>query len=318
MEQKLTKGEIIFQSSLIAVARFRCRPDNPRWFTQNVVPAGPILVFPRIPVMITYAGHEPIVADPSRVMMYNHHQVYSRKALNERGDECEYFCFNEALLRELVNEYDEAVEDRGSQVLKQTNTFCNSETYLLQRLIVNALCDGEVIDSLLLDEILIHLAQRVIGSAYQQENSNRKLKAIKTSTKRVHRDLCEDVRILIGNRFSESLQLEDIARELHTTPYHLCRLFRSHTGGSIHQYRNLIRLRQSLEPLAEGDKDLSRLALSLGYTSHSHFTSSFKREFSITPSIFRNHATVKELAGCKNSLRQALFHQQSSSLPGAA
>jgi AraC family transcriptional regulator len=43
-------------------------------------------------------------------------------------------------------------------------------------------------------------------------------------------------------------------------------------------------LRVALERLSEGDCDLTELALNLGFSSHSHFTDAFKREFGRTPS----------------------------------
>jgi AraC-like DNA-binding protein len=42
----------------------------------------------------------------------------------------------------------------------------------------------------------------------------------------------------------------------------------------------------ALEPLADGAGDLTRIALDLGFSSHSHFTAAFRRHFGLTPSAF--------------------------------
>jgi AraC family transcriptional regulator len=67
----------------------------------------------------------------------------------------------------------------------------------------------------------------------------------------------------------------------------LCRIFRRETGVTIHEYRTRLRLRRAVASFRDGDVDLLALALDLGYSSHSHFTSSFRSEFGETPSAIR-------------------------------
>lgn len=43
----------------------------------------------------------------------------------------------------------------------------------------------------------------------------------------------------------------------------------------------------ALERLAEGADSLSRLALDLGFSSHSHFTTLFHRVFGVPPSVLK-------------------------------
>jgi AraC-like DNA-binding protein len=47
-----------------------------------------------------------------------------------------------------------------------------------------------------------------------------------------------------------------------------------------------------LESLASGADDLTSLALDLGFSSHSHFTDAFRREFGRTPSEVRGSRTA--------------------------
>jgi AraC-like DNA-binding protein len=69
--------------------------------------------------------------------------------------------------------------------------------------------------------------------------------------------------------------------------FHLCRVFRSVTGGTIHQHREQLRLRAALPAVMESDDDLLSIGLRLGFSSHSHFTAAFRRRFTITPSALR-------------------------------
>jgi AraC family transcriptional regulator len=63
------------------------------------------------------------------------------------------------------------------------------------------------------------------------------------------------------------------------------------TGTSLHAHRTDLRLRAALEPLADPRSDLLELALSLGYSSHSHFTEVFRAAFGTTPSDLRSRLT---------------------------
>ena len=80
------------------------------------------------------------------------------------------------------------------------------------------------------------------------------------------------------------------------------RLFHRQPGTTLHAYRNQLRLRAALEPLTNPGVDLLATALDLGYSSHSHFTETFRRSFGITPSAVRGNLTATRVreTGTKN------------------
>lgn len=90
--------------------------------------------------------------------------------------------------------------------------------------------------------------------------------------------------------------MTEIAGAVHCSPFHLARLFRRQTGTSLHRYRTALRMTQALARLSQGESDLSRLAADLGYASHSHFTSVFRRTFDTTPNQMRRNLTAPHLA----------------------
>lgn len=104
------------------------------------------------------------------------------------------------------------------------------------------------------------------------------------------RDLAESTRNLLARGFRQPLHLDAVATSVGSTPAHLCRVFRKATGSTIHAYLTRLRLRAALEPLLDGTEDLSGLAFDLGFSSHSHFTFAFRREFGRTPSRWRDAA----------------------------
>jgi len=101
------------------------------------------------------------------------------------------------------------------------------------------------------------------------------------------RDIAEAVRELLARCYREDWSLSAMASRVGASVFHLARVFQRRTGLSLHQYRNQLRLRAALEELAGGEADLSGLALSLGFSSHSHFTNVFRRTFGCTPSAYR-------------------------------
>jgi AraC family transcriptional regulator len=67
----------------------------------------------------------------------------------------------------------------------------------------------------------------------------------------------------------------------------LCRSFRNVTGHTLHRQLTVLRLRASLEAVAERGQDLTHVALDHGFNSHSHFSAAFRREYGMTPSAWR-------------------------------
>jgi len=104
---------------------------------------------------------------------------------------------------------------------------------------------------------------------------------------------------VLARQMADPLPLADLARSVHSSAFHLCRVFRRETGLSLHQYRTRLRLRSALERLAGGDRDTTSLALELGFSSRGHFSDSFRHELGLSPSAFRQIATagrVRELS----------------------
>ena len=90
--------------------------------------------------------------------------------------------------------------------------------------------------------------------------------------------------IVLARCWREKLTLDQLARAVFSTPFHLARVFRRETGLGLHQYQTNLRLRHALERLAEDvTADLTMLALELGFSSHAHFTAAFRRAFQVVP-----------------------------------
>ena len=93
-------------------------------------------------------------------------------------------------------------------------------------------------------------------------------------------------RALLGASYTVNVSLAEIARHVECSPFHLCRMFKRHTGYTIHQYRTQLRLRHSLELLEREPSDILNTAIQLGFSGHSQYTKAFHLAFGITPSVF--------------------------------
>jgi AraC-like DNA-binding protein len=279
-----TIAQLIFRSELLNVGLFRCPPAYTR-FSDTGPATGHWLVFPRTSVRITHAGGEPIIADPNLVMFYNKAQEYCRAKLSDRGDICEWFDFAPSVIAAALQVYDPATADLTERPFRFTHTPSDARVYLRQRLVVEHLLNTNPPDALFVEEALLGVLDAVLRHAYQVRGVYPQ--ALGWEGQRRARAVSGAVQEVLNLRFQHAVTLTQLAGEVYSSPYQLCRLFRQQTGYSIHQYLNQLRLRTALEAVADGADDLTALALDLGYASHSHFTQAFRQSFGLPPSHLR-------------------------------
>lgn len=99
----------------------------------------------------------------------------------------------------------------------------------------------------------------------------------------VKRDIARRVTCLDTSRWT----LHDVADTAGLSPFHLARLFKTHTGMTLHTYRQQLRLAMALQCLQSGMRNLADLAAGLGYSSQSHMGFAFQHELGVTPAQAR-------------------------------
>ncbi len=294
MRELWVKGDglddrVVYQGRRVWIGRFRC-PRGDRRFGPWSEIDGHSVVFPRTSVYIEHEGSDALVADPNHVMFYNRGQVYRRTPISERGDMCEWFAVDTDTLVEAIRSYDPYVQDRHEAPLAMARGGCSRRTYAAQRFLYRHVCTADDIDDMLVEETTLLILQDVIETAYSQ-------RGVRISEGEAPRRLEEAARFM-NERYEDRLTLDAIAEGVGLSPFHLCRAFKKRMGVTVHQYLTGLRLRSSLERIGEGD--LTSTALSLGFSSHSHFTDCFRREFGLTPSQFR--AGADDLTSARTTL----------------
>jgi len=199
----------------------------------------------------------------------------------------------------VVSQVDSKTSDQERTLFGITHGPSTAEIYFQQRVVVEHLLNHPHPDTLFVEETTLTILERVVANGYAAHQHRPRRKS---ETLHAHADLVHAAKSMIATHYHEALALDDIAGTLYVSPYHLCRVFRQQTGNTLHHYLTQIRLRASLESVVDGTQEVTSIALGLGFSSHSHFTSAFRHTFGMPPSTFQRTATRQSLRNFSNIL----------------
>lgn len=279
-------------SASVTIHDVRCRPHDhahgpEEWCTANQI------VFPRDGLFVRDARGQSALGNPNHVLFFQKHEVYRVSHPVGHGDDCTVFCFADSTLSEAIATLDPDVAERPDQPFPFNQCASTPRVFLLQERLRQA-AENLQTERLALDEAALTLLDMVLEGAYRTRGVQRI-----TASSQLHREQAERTKLLLAARFREDLTLDQVAHAVHCSPFHLARLFRRQTGLSVHQYRHQLRLSAALERVVAGERNLSALALHLGFSSHSHLSDAFQRTFGMVPSACRkslNTARLRELS----------------------
>jgi AraC family transcriptional regulator len=278
-------GRQLFSGTLVGVAEFSHSPQDTTWDTVLPIDSDvPLVVFPRVPVLIRQDDDRPFLATPNAAMLYNPRSLYKREARDARGDQY--------LEIQLLAPTVAALEAEGLPIREGRFQASHAPTdrlvYLYQHLLARHL-RSTCADPLLVEESAISIVRTVLAGVQPERCGSRGV------TMAAHRDLAEAAKEVLTASLHETISLQELARGLGSSPFHLARIFRRETGFSLHEYRLQLRLRTGLERLPGSVGSLNALALELGFAGHSHFTTAFSREFGLPPSVVRDTSQVQRI-----------------------
>lgn len=279
------KSTRVYRSGVVAIDDVRCRPHNSGCSAEECS-SGCEIAFTRAGMFVRHVGSRQTVVDPNHVLFFSPSEPY-RISHPAGGDDCTSLRFAPDVLLDACRALDPAVEDRPDRPFRSALGPAGPATFLhahrLRRQIF-----ARSIDSLAADESAIELLDEVLRDFHRARGALKP--AERVATRQAHRRWVDAARVELGRRFSERLSLADISRSVHCSAFHLARIFQRQTGLPLHRYVNRLRLRAALERLGEA-RDLTTLALDLGFSSHSHFTTAFRLEFGQVPAAIRRDFT---------------------------
>jgi len=105
--------------------------------------------------------------------------------------------------------------------------------------------------------------------------------------------LADSAKLVLASDLGRRWTLAEVAAETGGSPVYLTQVFQQVEGMPLYRYQLQLRLARALALLGDCD-DLTRLAIELGFSSHSHFSAAFRRAYGQAPSAFQRSSR----AGC--------------------
>lgn len=286
----------LYESPLITVSDYRCHANKSTAGDEELSENNSIVLL-RHGTFAKHFAKRSIFADVNQVVFFSKQSLYRISHPIDHGDRGTYFLVAPHILNDIVREFDPTIDEHPDQPFPFVTGPCYTRNFWQHRDIIRCL-EREPRNQLWADETLLQWVAEVLSSAFEKHSQPEKSRRITTNTD--HAQKVEAAKSFLTIHLSEQVTLNEIAREVAGSPFNFARIFQQHTGLPIHRYLTLLRLRVSLERLS--DSDLTKLALDLGFSSHSHFTDVFRREFGKTPSEVRKNTPASKLKKISKNL----------------
>ncbi|HMF57581.1 MAG TPA: AraC family transcriptional regulator [Pyrinomonadaceae bacterium] len=118
--------------------------------------------------------------------------------------------------------------------------------------------------------------------------------SVETQFERGDKRVARALEFMRQNYHRSDLRLEDFAREVNLSIWHLSHLFKSQTNDSPAHYLKSIRLKRACDLLALTTLSVKEVMHKVGLCDQSHFAKDFKRAYGSTPTQFRD--SIREAA----------------------
>ncbi len=237
------------------------------------------LVFPYRGLYLRHVGEDQSVADANHVLFFNAGEGYRVSHPVDGGDSSLVLAVSPELLRELAPA--ELLQRHDDPAFRTQSLRIDPRAQALVALLRHSLAHGGI-EPLEAEGLALTLVGRSLGPRTSHA----------TAATRARRRLVDRVKVLLATDLGRQWRLADIAAEIGGSPVYLTQAFRQVEGVPLHRYHLRLRLARALDLLA-GCEDVSALAMDLGFSSHSHFASSFRQVYGRTPSEFRASALAK-------------------------
>jgi AraC-like DNA-binding protein len=264
----------LFRSPLVELVQWRCLRDGVP-LRRERQHTWPVMGWTDAGASVLHRREGSMVVEPASVLLHQPHAPYRTSHPYGCGDEGCNLALSPALVQEARGGTDPTAPWPATSALVPMRS--RLRVFSLAR----RLREGRVVEPLVFEEAALQLLEDVLTPHERLRRPTRR-----SSTEDWHRDLVERVKAILVQDMAEPLRLDQVARRAGASPFHLARLFREQTGIPIHEYLTRLRLLSSLPRVME-PAELTRAALDLGFSSHSHMTAAFRRRFGVTPSQAR-------------------------------
>ncbi|TPK62158.1 helix-turn-helix transcriptional regulator [Mesorhizobium sp. B2-4-19] len=231
------------------------------------------LVFPYRGVFVRHVGRNDAVAEANQLLFFNEAEAYQVSHPIEGGDACLDLVIEEGQLRELAPK--EQLRASGVLAFRRQRRRIDPRAQALVALLRHGL-SRNVAETLEAETLALTLVRRSLG-----ERTSHVAGASPGRQKLVDR-----AKLVLASDLSRRWTLAEIAAEVGVSPVYLTQIFQQVEAMPLYRYHLRLRLARALDLLG-GYDNLTTLGMDLGFSSHSHFSASFRQVYGRTPAEFQ-------------------------------
>lgn len=266
----------LLKTPTVTVHDVSCKEPNRNKSTEESTNAT-VLVFPYRGVYVRHMGNDQIVAEANQVLFFNAGEGYQISHPVGGGDANLSLTISEPQLRELAPLG--LLRNGGRLEFNQQRLRIDARSQALVAILRHSL-QQNIAEPLEAEILSLTLVQRALGPRT----------AHVASASAGQQRLVDRVKLVLASDLARRWTLDEIASEVRGSPVYLTQVFQQVEGMPLYRYQLRMRLACALDLLPQYD-DLTELSLDLGFSSHSHFSSTFRQVYGRTPSEFRSVLT---------------------------
>jgi AraC-like DNA-binding protein len=237
------------------------------------------LVFPYRGVYVRHLGRNDAVAEANQVVFFNQAEDYSISHPVAGGDASLSMTIAEPLLSELAPK--DHVRDGGVLAFRRHRLRVDPRAQVLVALLRHGLRRGAA-ETLEAETLALTLVRRALGERTSHA----------AGASRGRQKLVDRAKLILSSDLARRWTLAEIAHEVGVSPVYLTQVFQQVEAVPLYRYQLRLRLARALDLLGQYD-DLTALGLDLGFSSHSHFSASFRQAYGRTPAEFQRSAHLR-------------------------
>jgi AraC family transcriptional regulator len=234
------------------------------------------LVFPYRGVYMRHLGHDQAVAEANQVLFFNASEGYQVSHPVPGGDASLTLVISEPQLRELAPT--NFLRDGSTLAFRRQRLRIDARTQALVALLRHSLREN-IAEPLEAESLALTLVHRALGPRTTHQ----------AGASFGCQRLVDRAKLVLASDLARRWTLAEVATEVRVSPVYLTQVFQQVEGIPLYRYQLRLRLARALDLLARYD-DLTTLSLELGFSSHSHFSASFRQVYGCSPSEFRQSA----------------------------
>lgn len=231
------------------------------------------LVYPYRGVFMRHVGSADTVAESNQVVFFNSGEDYRVSHPVDGGDACIDVQVDEAVLGELAPQ--EQLRSGPLVAFKRPRRRIDPRAQALVALLRYSLQRG-VAETLEAETLTLTLIRRSLGERTSHS----------AATTYGRGKLVDRAKMVLSTDLARRRTLAEVAKEVGVSPVYLTQVFQQVEAMPLYRYQLRLRLARALDLLGSCH-DLTALGFELGFSSHSHFSASFKQAYGRTPAEFQ-------------------------------